>query len=517
MPLIMFKKLISMRNVVAIAICLAGISMFSSCVKSSEKLILSFSITTPAAVGIIDEVAKTVTVTVPAGTDLIALIPTIVVSEKAMVSPESGVATNFTNPIKYTVTAEDGTTAEYIVTVTAGAVIPDGDPQELTSPITVNTTLKDLGLPIDYFYTGTLSLKVQNNAILTIEPGVCIQFRGEGGLAIEDGSTIKAEGTADKHIKFIGATTDKGSWSEIVIYSVTANTMDYVEILNGGGENLDRSAALYLNNGKLSLTNSLIDRSSRNGITLEGSSGNQAAELVVFSNNTISNCDKAPIFTYRYCGTYSLRNIANNNIYTNNTNEYIHISTDLNTEIQADMTIPHQNGYPWYLQEGLRIEYDRNVTIAPGAVILLGAGMRIYIDWDSHLIAEGTVSKRITIKGFKDNVGYWEEIQVHSQTPGTKFIYCDISGGGNSTYECLLYMYSGAWDDSYVALDNTTFSNSLHYGLHLEQYNTDSHCYVSSTTPSSVTFSQCPDGNIYTNSFGPYGVYDDLSSAGVLH
>ncbi|MBC2726042.1 CFI-box-CTERM domain-containing protein, partial [Desulfosporosinus sp.] len=59
-----------------------------------------------------------ITATVPAGTSVTALVPTIAVSAKATVSPASGEAQDFTNPLTYTVTAENGTTKEYTVTVT---------------------------------------------------------------------------------------------------------------------------------------------------------------------------------------------------------------------------------------------------------------------------------------------------------------------------------------------------------------------------------------------------------------
>jgi len=56
---------------------------------------------------------------VPAGTNLASLSPVITVSGGASVSPASGAAANFTNPTTYTVTAENGTTKNYVVTVSA--------------------------------------------------------------------------------------------------------------------------------------------------------------------------------------------------------------------------------------------------------------------------------------------------------------------------------------------------------------------------------------------------------------
>jgi hypothetical protein len=56
---------------------------------------------------------------VPAGTDITTLRPTITLdSPKATVSPASGTVQDFTNPVVYTVTAEDGTSQDYAVIVT---------------------------------------------------------------------------------------------------------------------------------------------------------------------------------------------------------------------------------------------------------------------------------------------------------------------------------------------------------------------------------------------------------------
>jgi len=87
--------------------------------KSSAKTITSFkfSALSPEVEGKITEDAKTIELTVPKGTSLTALVPTIVFSEKATVSPTSGTAKDFTNPVPYTVTAEDGSAQVYVVTV----------------------------------------------------------------------------------------------------------------------------------------------------------------------------------------------------------------------------------------------------------------------------------------------------------------------------------------------------------------------------------------------------------------
>jgi|GEM_PF-2961109 len=92
---------------------------------SNEKSILSFNFEglDPVCSGIIDNTAGTIGVEVPFGTSLTALVPAITVSLGASVSPGSGAAQDFSSPVNYTVTAEDGSTSTYLVTVTVKAPV----------------------------------------------------------------------------------------------------------------------------------------------------------------------------------------------------------------------------------------------------------------------------------------------------------------------------------------------------------------------------------------------------------
>ena len=88
--------------------------------QGSDKSIVSFTLSglTPEVDGVIDYDNYTINLNVPAGTDLTSLTPTISIPADATVSPLSGVSQDFTDPITYTVTAQDGSTQSYTVTVT---------------------------------------------------------------------------------------------------------------------------------------------------------------------------------------------------------------------------------------------------------------------------------------------------------------------------------------------------------------------------------------------------------------
>jgi hypothetical protein len=109
------------RQLLLLFVSLILVGWMSSCKKepqlSSQSSILSFSFANPPATGTIT--GTNIAISVPFGTDLTNIVPTIGISEKATISPASGLARNFSSPVTYIVTAEDGVTETvYTVTVT---------------------------------------------------------------------------------------------------------------------------------------------------------------------------------------------------------------------------------------------------------------------------------------------------------------------------------------------------------------------------------------------------------------
>ncbi len=72
----------------------------------------------------------TITLEFNAGVNITTLVPNITISQGATITPESGVAQDFTNPIEYTVTAQDGTTKK---TYRVVATVLPSDKKEITS------------------------------------------------------------------------------------------------------------------------------------------------------------------------------------------------------------------------------------------------------------------------------------------------------------------------------------------------------------------------------------------------
>ena len=137
------KKLFMLLAVVLIMVIAGcgGSGSATSSPPSSAKAVTAF--TFPSSTGVtIDEGAHTIVVTVPLGTDVTTLIPTITLTG-ASVNPASGAAHDFTTPQTYTVTAADASTQAYVVTVTvellAMVTVPAGSFQRDSTPANIST------------------------------------------------------------------------------------------------------------------------------------------------------------------------------------------------------------------------------------------------------------------------------------------------------------------------------------------------------------------------------------------
>ncbi|HNS30861.1 MAG TPA: Ig-like domain-containing protein, partial [Tenuifilaceae bacterium] len=97
---------------------------------STEAEILSFAVEGQASEEVINSQNATVTLQVMPGTDLTALAPQITISLGATIDPASGVAQDFSQPVHYTVTAQDGVTQKiWTVTITTIDLTPIHDIQ----------------------------------------------------------------------------------------------------------------------------------------------------------------------------------------------------------------------------------------------------------------------------------------------------------------------------------------------------------------------------------------------------
>jgi hypothetical protein len=126
---------------------------------SSDKAITDFAILTPvSAAGVVDEADHTVSVTVPYGTPLDAMTAAVT-HTGVSIYPDPGTARSYAGSVTYAVTAADGTTQEYIVTVTE------------EPGVTITGTIADPAIPVLTFNISMVSISVGDPVTITLSGG----------------------------------------------------------------------------------------------------------------------------------------------------------------------------------------------------------------------------------------------------------------------------------------------------------------------------------------------------------
>lgn len=169
----------------------------------------------------IDEDAKTITVTVPYGTDVTDLTAAFTASPHSTVTvggtqqKSEETVNNFSNPVVYTVTANDGSTAAYTVTVNVTPVETATTIKSIT-PVAVSTSADDktLGASIDNT-TRTIVIYDTLGTPLSQFDSVTIGYELDGDFAI-----LKYNGTEMDQDTRLNLT----SMQELDVYSQDSTT-----------------------------------------------------------------------------------------------------------------------------------------------------------------------------------------------------------------------------------------------------------------------------------------------------
>lgn len=443
--------------------------------KSTQKDITAFAFNglTPAVACVVDGTTKTISATLPAGTDATRLVPTLTLSPKATVTPATGVAQDFSKAVTYTVTAEDGSTQAYTTAVTV--------PKLQTITFDCNSTIpevwEDLGDGVDYIVKCYLQVGGNSGKVktLTIKPGVRIQFDGgSSGFNIVSTAFLKMTGTAAKPIILEGKVTSTGSWRGVYLEANNLeNQWDYVTLRHAGATT-DQKAGLKLdgyNSERISLKNCTFSDNTGYGIEVSDYlSGN--SRFVAFESNTFTNNTKSAV---RIC-QQQLGSLDSKSSYANNGQKYIEVAEgDPSTEdvVVEKLEVPYRI---------LNIIKPRaKTTIKPGVRMEFASDAGFYVSETfrtAAFIANGTAADPIRFVGYLANTkGVWAGINVQSVSPETMFDYCVFDGAGSSvdaffcvqkTSNAALILgreYSCTPSTSRGSITNCTFSNSAGYGI----------------------------------------------------
>lgn len=179
-------------------------------VKSSAKEITAFSFVNPAMTGVISN--SSIAITVPFGTDVSNLIANFSVSDAAQVKVlgvnqiSGATSNNFTSPVQYEVTAEDGSTKLFDVTVTISSSTPSDAKDILTfgfiNPAvnaSINGTVISVSVPNATDVT-TLKASFTLSSLATVSVNSVVQTSGVTVLDFTNSVTyvVKAEDNSTK-------------------------------------------------------------------------------------------------------------------------------------------------------------------------------------------------------------------------------------------------------------------------------------------------------------------------------
>ncbi|GAA4450008.1 hypothetical protein GCM10023189_09970 [Nibrella saemangeumensis] len=114
------------------------------------------------------------------------------------------------------------------------------------------------------------------------------------------------------------------------------------------------------------------------------------------------------------------------------------------------------------------IAVNAELTIRPGVVIAFERDIRMDVNTDGLIIAQGTAGKKIRFIGVQKTKGYWVGIAHYSRSNANVFEHVEVLHAGSrpifSTTKSALFI-SGS--QAQIALKNTLFSQNDGYGLYV--------------------------------------------------
>lgn len=313
---------------------------------------------------------------------------------------------------------------------------------------------------------------------LTIEAGVQIEVKENGGIGIYDDGYLNIEGSAASPVVIKGASGVKGFWRGIHIETNSINNkISNLEISDAGSNYVyccNTIATIFLKGGKLELTNSTLSNGKGYGLYANGD-----ANITGYSENTITSHDDYPLYmdAERFGELDGL-----NSSYTGNNEDYVGMfSSDI-----ATSTTWYPAGVP-YLVEAV-IDVKDPLTIEPGTEIAFTeqGGLGIYDQ--GSINAEGTAVDNITFRGLQNTQGYWRGIHTETNSISNVMKFVEISGGGSNYVYCCNDKANLIVKSGKMTVKNSTISGSGGCGIVVKP--------AATLTESGNTFSLNLDGDI---------------------
>ncbi|WP_462281539.1 PKD domain-containing protein [Salinivirga cyanobacteriivorans] len=365
----------------------------------------------------------------------------------------------------------DETSQSDDLTVTATAA----GPVELScSDINEEMTLENISDGVDYY----VPCMIEVNAGLIIEPGVTIEFAQEAGFEIQDYGDaqgyISAIGSETDSIRFTGELKTEGAWNQIQMKSNDLrNAMEYC-VVEYAGNSDGSSAAIHLDEGKLELKNSTIQKNSSYGLFIDNSSN-----ISGFANNTITANQNYPL---HIAANQVAQLDGTNSSYTGNmsdggeSRDEIYVFSNSIYErgyiTGQDVHVWENPGVPFYINELVYVgETDEGaLRIMEGCDISFGQNYGFWVDeYNASFEVLGTSSEQVTIRG-RSGQGSWNGIYLNTNNTANSIEYAVITDGGQEAVghwfdnpANINLGYSGS--NVYLNLSNVEINNSGGCGI----------------------------------------------------
>jgi gliding motility-associated-like protein len=188
------------------------IAKYIQSVAAPALQITSFSVPNQSVPAVIDQTKLKITITVPQGTNVTALVPAIGVSTGITISPASGIAQDFTTPVTYQLSNGNCKSLNYVVEVVFASITPPVIPP--SSPTVCATSGADGTTNINgsintYFPPiNNVTLAAGSKTInLTKVPAVDAYGNNFGTVPIKSGDLLLIIQTQDATINYENSTT----------------------------------------------------------------------------------------------------------------------------------------------------------------------------------------------------------------------------------------------------------------------------------------------------------------------
>lgn len=294
----------------------------------------------------------------------------------------------------------------------------------VTGVIGVDTTWTLAQSP--YRVAANDSVVVANGVVLTIEPGVVVEFEQSAHLQIQ--GTLRANGTAAQQIVFTGVTKTPGFWDGLIVWGTTPDRRAVADLTHtiieyGGietGPTPSGVSNLEIGNADVTANNLISRNSSGDGLLAHQNSSLNLAEAS-FEGNA------GAALRLR---SYMTKPVLSQLSATGNGVDATVIGGD--TGIYGD-DLWEFTGIPYVIAHVFNVYEDAVLRIEPGVELVVSGGHAIIVR--GVLLADGTAEQPILFTSVDKSPGSWQGIQLQGDAQNPPFLrlsHATVEYGGLS-------------------------------------------------------------------------------------